>query len=137
VDEKALKSIPLFAGLSKKELRRVASCTDEIDVDAGMQLVREGSFAYEFFVIREGTAAVMRDDTPIAQLGPGDFLGEMGAISRERRNASVVATCPMTLVVMTARDLRVIDGEIPKVAAQIRDAIASRSALLADAPASG
>ena len=131
MDTKTLKSIPLFAALSKSELERVATCTDEVDVREGKILVREGTFAYEFFVIQEGTAEVLREGRHVAQLGPGDFLGEMGAITRERRNASVVAQCPMRVVVMTARDLRIIDSHIPRVAQQIRDAISARSEVLA------
>lgn len=132
MDEKALKSIPLFASLSKSERRRVASYTDEVDVSAGSALVEEGAFAYEFFVIQEGTAEVRRDGQHVAQLGPGDFLGEMGAIGKSRRNASVIAEGPMRVAVMTARDLRIIDSEIPRVAERIREAISSRSELLGD-----
>jgi CRP/FNR family cyclic AMP-dependent transcriptional regulator len=130
MDQQALKSIPLFASLSKSERERVASCTDEVDVRKDEVLVREGAFAYEFFVIQEGTAEVLRRGEHVAQLGPGDFLGETGAITKARRNASVVAQCPMRCVVMTARDLRIIDHEIPRVAQQIRDAITARSTML-------
>ena len=130
MDEKALKSIPLFASLSKSERRQVASCTDEVEVPEGKVLVNEGDFAYEFFVIEEGTAGVLRAGERVAELGPGDFLGEMGAIERVPRNATVVAQSPMKVVVMTAREFRHIESEMPAVAQQIRDAIAARSAAL-------
>jgi CRP-like cAMP-binding protein len=130
MDEKALKSIPLFASLSKSERRQVAMCTDEIDMSEGEVLVNNGDFAYEFFVIREGTAEVRRDGQLVAALGPGDFLGEMAAITNARRNASVVAQCPMRVVVMTARDLRRIEATMPAVAEQIRQAISARSEVL-------
>jgi CRP-like cAMP-binding protein len=130
LDEKALKSIPLFASLSKSERREVASRTDEVELTEGEALVKEGEFAYEFFVIEEGSAEVLRDGQHVADLGPGDFLGEIGAIEKTRRNASVVAASPMRVVVMTARDLRHIDHEMPGVARQIRDAISARSEVL-------
>lgn len=128
--EETLKSIPLFASLSKSERQRIASCTDEVEVRAEETLVREGSFAYEFFVISEGTAEVRRKGEHVAQLGPGDFLGETGAITKARRNASVIAECPMRVLVMTARDLRIIDHEIPRVAQALRDAIIDRGQVL-------
>jgi cAMP-dependent protein kinase regulator len=131
MDEKALKSIPLFASLSKSERRQVASWTDEVDVTEGKALVKEGEFAYEVFIIEEGTAEVVRDGKRVAELGPGDFLGEMGAIRQARRNASVVAKSPMRVVVMTARDFRRLEHEMSAVAQQIRDAIAARSEVLA------
>jgi CRP/FNR family cyclic AMP-dependent transcriptional regulator len=130
MDEKALKSIPLFASLSKSERQQVASSTDEVELTEGEVLVNEGDFAYEFFIIEEGTAEVLRDGKHVAELGPGDFLGEIGAIEKTQRNASVVAASPMRVVVMTARDLRHIDHEMPAVAQQIRDAIAARSDVL-------
>jgi cAMP-dependent protein kinase regulator len=131
MDEKALKSIPLFASLSRSERRQVASWTDEVDVTEGKALVKEGEFAYEVFIIEEGTAEVVRDGKRVAELGPGDFLGEMGAIRQARRNASVVAKSPMRVVVMTARDFRRLEHEMSAVAQQIRDAIAARSEVLA------
>jgi CRP/FNR family transcriptional regulator, cyclic AMP receptor protein len=130
MDEKDLKSIPLFASLSKSERQRVASCSDEIDLTEGKVLVHEGEFAYEFFVIQEGTAEVLREGKHVAELKPGDFLGEMGSLSKAPRNATVVAQSPMKVLVMTARDLRHIDAEMPGVAQQIRDAISSRSEML-------
>jgi CRP/FNR family transcriptional regulator, cyclic AMP receptor protein len=130
MDEKALKSIPLFASLSKSERRQVASWTDEVDVTEGKALVKEGEFAYEVFIIEQGTAEVVRDGKRVAELGPGDFLGEMGAIRQARRNASVVAKSPMRVVVMTARDFRRLEHEMSGVAQQIRDAIAVRSEVL-------
>jgi CRP/FNR family transcriptional regulator, cyclic AMP receptor protein len=131
MDEKALKSIPLFASLSRSERRQVATWTDEVDVSEGKALVNEGEFAYEVFIIERGTAEVVRDGKAVAELGPGDFLGEMGAIRQARRNASVVAKSPMRVVVMTARDFRRLEHEMSGVAQQIRDAIAARSEVLA------
>jgi NAD(P)H-dependent flavin oxidoreductase YrpB (nitropropane dioxygenase family) len=92
--------------LDRDELRRVAQVADRIDVGEGKELLHEGSFAYEFMVIENGSAEVIRDGKHVAELGPGDFLGEIAALEQGRRNASVIARSPMSLVVMTARDLR-------------------------------
>ena len=62
MDEARLRAIPLFAGLGKKERREVAKQGDEVEVERGRHLVREGEFAYEFFAIEEGTAEVRRGD---------------------------------------------------------------------------
>jgi CRP-like cAMP-binding protein len=126
MDEGRLKSIPLFADLSRKEIREVARHADEVDVDAGRFLVREGEFAYEFFAIEEGTAEVRRGDQLLAELGPGDFFGEMGLIENAPRNASVVAASAVTAVVMTGSDFRQMDRELPEVARKIRVAIDER-----------
>ena len=126
MDEKRLESIPLFAGLSRKERRSVAQRADEVDLEAGREIVREGEYPYEFFAIEEGTAEVKRGDQHLAELGPGDFFGEMGLIENAPRNASVVTRSPLTAVVMTGSAFRQIDRELPEVSKKIRQAIDER-----------
>lgn len=126
MDEARLRAVPLFEGLGKKERREVARQADEVEVDPGRHLVREGEFAYEFFAIEEGTAEVRRGDQLLAELGPGDFFGEMGLIGQVTRNASVVATSPMRLLVLTGSAFRHIERELPAVSKQIRKAIEER-----------
>jgi CRP/FNR family transcriptional regulator, cyclic AMP receptor protein len=98
MDEARLASIDLFSSLSKRERSEIASRADELDISDGTHLVREGEFAYEFFVIEEGEAEVLRGGEHVASLGPGDFLGEMGIVTRAPRNASVVARSPMRVL---------------------------------------
>jgi CRP/FNR family transcriptional regulator, cyclic AMP receptor protein len=126
MDEARLQAIPLFAGLGKKERRAVAKQADEVDVEPGRHLVREGDFAYEFFAIEEGTAEVRRGDQFLAELSPGDFFGEMGLIGNVTRNASVIATSPLSVMVLTGSAFRHIERELPAVSAQIRRAIEER-----------
>jgi CRP-like cAMP-binding protein len=120
MDEQKLGSIPLFGALPKRELRRVAQIADEIDVGEGKELLRQGEFAYEFIVIESGRAEVTRDGEHVADLGPGDFLGEIAALAHGQRNASVVARSPMCLIVMTARDLRQLAASIPEFGETLR-----------------
>jgi CRP-like cAMP-binding protein len=126
VDEDRVAALPLFASLSKHERRQVARWADEIDVEAGKQLIEEGEFGYEFFAIEEGTASVTRDGQHVRDLGPGDFFGEIALVETERRTASVVATSPMRLVVMTRRDFQRMAYEFPEVTGRISRAIAER-----------
>jgi CRP/FNR family transcriptional regulator, cyclic AMP receptor protein len=126
MDEARLRAIPLFAGLGKKERREVARQGDEVEVEAGRHLVREGEFAYEFFAIEEGTAEVRRGEQFLAELGPGDFFGEMGLIGNVTRNASVIAATPLRVMVLTGSAFRHIERELPAVSKQIRKAIEER-----------
>jgi CRP-like cAMP-binding protein len=126
MDESRLRNIPLFAGLSRKELALVGRLADEVDVDAGRFLVREGEFAYEFFAIEEGAAEVRHGEDHVADLGPGEFFGEMGLVGNARRTATVVATEPMRAVVMTGTAFKSMSRELPVVCDRIRDAIAER-----------
>lgn len=128
MQEDKLKSVPLFATLSKKDLKQLARFTDEIDVPEGKALARQGEFAYEFFVIQDGNAEVTQDGTKVRDLGPGDFFGEIGLLESERRTASVVAQSPMSLIVMAGWDFRSLEREMPELATKIRAAIGERLA---------
>jgi CRP/FNR family cyclic AMP-dependent transcriptional regulator len=121
-----LKDVPFFSTLKKKELELVAGQTDEIDVPAGKVLAQQGTFGDQFFVIEEGTAEVMRDGQRIAELGPGDFFGEMALLEADRRTATVTATTPMTLIVMTRASFRAIDNSMPRVHEVVAKAIEQR-----------
>jgi CRP/FNR family cyclic AMP-dependent transcriptional regulator len=127
VDESKLSAVDLFAGLSRDELRRLSSVTDEVVVPAGTTLIHEGAFAHEFLLIEAGSAEVRRDGRLLATLGPGEFAGEIGAIQDARRNATVTASSELTAIVMTARDLRDLARELPSVAARLDASIAARS----------
>jgi CRP/FNR family cyclic AMP-dependent transcriptional regulator len=126
MDPARLKSVPLFAEISERAREKVARWADEVDVPEGKRLVDEGQFAYEFFVIEDGTADVRHGDETIAQLGPGDFFGEIALVEHVRRTASVVATSPMRAIVMFGRDFRAMEDEMPEVAARIKQAVEER-----------
>jgi len=130
MDEAHLADVPLFAPLSRRERLHVARMTDEIDLDAGKRLATEGEYGYEFFVLEEGEVEVTREGEHLADLGPGDFFGEIASMDSGRRRASVVATTPVKAIVMTAHDLRLLAQELPAVEARIRKAIAQRTELL-------
>ena len=127
MDESRLASIELFSSLSKRERTEIANRADEIDVPEGTHLVREGEFAYEFFVIEDGSAEVLRDGQHVADLGPGDFLGEIGIVTGAPRNASVVAREPTRVMVLSEQDFRGVARSFPTVAEQIREAVRERS----------
>ena len=129
MDAEHLKGIALFEMLSKAERAEVASRADEIDVEAGKRLVSEGRFGYEFFVIENGTAEVLRGNEHLADLGPGDFFGEMALLGDTTRNADVIAATPMTAMVMTDAAFRALARKMPEVADKIREACRERSAI--------
>jgi CRP-like cAMP-binding protein len=128
MDPRDVQSIPLFAGLSKDDQKVVAQYADEVDVEPGTVLAQEGRLAYEFFAIKAGTAEVKLGGQHAAALGPGDFFGEIGLLGGDRRVASVIASTPMSLVVLTGSQLRAIDSRMPGVAERIRSAMAQRIA---------
>ena len=121
-----LKSVPLFAGCSKAELRRLASIADEIDLRKGTVLTREGRIAHEFFVLIEGTVRVTKENRKVADLGSGDWLGEIALLTRAPRTATVTATSPLRTLVITDREFRQLVSEVPSIAMKVLTCVAER-----------
>jgi CRP/FNR family transcriptional regulator, cyclic AMP receptor protein len=126
LDVSRLKSIPLFENVPDDELAQIAGFAQEVTVDEGRELVREGDFSYEFMVIDEGEAEVTRDGEHVANLGPGDFFGEMGLLEKTLRNATVTAKTPMKLVTLTGWDLKRMERHIPEATERVRAALEER-----------
>jgi CRP-like cAMP-binding protein len=112
--------------MSEQVLAAVAQQTDEISVAAGTVLAREGDLGDEFFLIESGTAEVTRGGAPVAKLGAGDFFGEIALIREDRRTATVTATSPMVLIVMTGSSFRSLDSSRPEIRETVSKALAER-----------
>jgi CRP-like cAMP-binding protein len=124
--ETQLKEVPFFSTLSKRELSTVAQQIDEIDVAPGRVLARQGDLGHEFFVILDGTADVTRGDTRLAELGPGDFFGEIGLLEKTFRTATVEATSSMKLITLTGWDMARVEKVMPEAIEQLHRAIEER-----------
>src|SRR5262249_35112863 len=72
-----LKRVPLFSSCSQRELGAIASLADELDLPAARNLTREGAGGFEFIVLVQGEADVVRKGRVVNELGPGDFIGEI------------------------------------------------------------
>jgi CRP-like cAMP-binding protein len=126
MEESDLRSIPLFESLPRDARQLIAQHADQMEVPKGTELVRQGEWAYEFFIIETGAADVLRDGERIAELGPGDFLGEMGIVGKVVRNASVVTTVVSDVIVMTEQAFRSVSSTNPGVASKIQAAVEER-----------
>ncbi len=123
-----IKRVPLFAGLSKRELEQIAAIADEIDLREGKELTVQGKSAREFFVLLEGSADVTKDGERINQLGDGDFFGEIALVSRSPRTATVTATSPVRTLVITDRSFRRLLEDSPEIQLKVLEALAERLA---------
>jgi CRP-like cAMP-binding protein len=126
LDAARLSRIPVFADLDEEELSHIAALAAEVSVPEGKELVREGDYSYDVLAIEEGSARVERGGEHIADLGPGDFIGEMGVLDRDQRNATVVATSPMLLMTLTSWDIRKLRKSAPAVVEHLRQLVEQR-----------
>jgi CRP/FNR family transcriptional regulator, cyclic AMP receptor protein len=121
-----LDGMPLFADLSDEQRAHVAACMHEVAVEAGTVLATEGDNAYELFVIEAGEAEVRKGGEHVRMLRAGDFFGEIGMLATGTRTASVIATSPMRLIVMFAREFSQVERRMPPIAEKLREAMRER-----------
>jgi CRP/FNR family transcriptional regulator, cyclic AMP receptor protein len=109
----ALRGVPLFEALSKRDLNLVARHADEVECEPGEVLVRQGAVGQEFVLIVEGQAKVERDGKVLAHIGGGDFFGEMALLDGKGRSATVTVEKPSKLLVIPSQAFNTLLDEVP------------------------
>jgi CRP-like cAMP-binding protein len=122
----ALGRCPFFAGLSRSELVSLAKATEDMEVDAGRALTREGESGREFFVIVDGEVSVTKDGSELRKLGPGDFFGEIALLEDRPRTATVTATTPLRFFVLTRQSFRSLLAHQPEIEGKVTKALEER-----------
>ena len=100
-----LRTVPLFASCTEKELQFISSHVDEVDFASGRTLCKKGETGGDFFVILEGSARVEASEGQRI-LGPGEFFGEIALLDNGPRTATVVAATPMRCLVLGHEQFR-------------------------------
>jgi len=123
-----IRKIPLFKHCSKKELGDIAAIADEVDLKEGTELTHEGRIGREFFVMVQGNADVWMGGQLVNSVRQGDFLGEVALVTGRPRTATVKATTPVRVLVITARDFRKLLEDSPEIQRKVLVALAERLA---------
>jgi CRP/FNR family transcriptional regulator, cyclic AMP receptor protein len=122
----ALARCPFFAGLSRGDLLQLAKVSEDMEVDEGKVLTREGQSGSEFFVIVDGEVSVTKNGQEIRTLGPGDFFGEIALLEDTPRTATVVAKAPLRFFVLTRRSFRSLLAHQPELEQKVLAALEER-----------
>lgn len=120
-----LANVPLFSGLSDRELRSLAKRAEQVPVAKGTALVTEGRIGVEFFVILAGAAKVTRRGRTLRKLGTGDSFGELALIAGTPRRATVTTTEASEVMVLVRRDFLALLDEFPGVTRKLLISLAA------------
>lgn len=123
-----LAAVPLFAGLSRKELMDVARLVHEVELAPREFLAYEGEVGTDAMIIISGKATVRRNGRKIAEISKGDVVGEMSLITNLPRNASVRADTFVAALVMGSQEFAALIDEHPQVGVKILRTVAQRLA---------
>ncbi len=121
-----LKRTALFAECTRAELIEVALSADEREAPTGDSLTEEGLGGREFFVLVEGAVTVRRGGRRLADLGPGDWFGEIAILTYKPRTATVTAISPVRLLVISDRAFRRVVEATPRIALNVLRSVAAR-----------
>ena len=131
---KLLKNVRLFSACNDKELGRIASLVDEINVEKGRVLTKEGEQGGEAFIIADGKASATLRKKKLATYGPGALFGEMSLLDHGPRAATITADTEMHLLVLDPRSFVSLLDEVPSVARKILRVLAERLREIEKAP---
>ena len=123
-----LAALPLFAACSKRDLRHLAASTRLDQLEANQVLVDAGQPSREAYVIVAGTAEVRRNRRTIAEVGPGDIVGELGLLLHRDHAATVTAITPIEVLVLTQQALCDAVDEVPGLGWKLLQTVAERLA---------
>jgi CRP-like cAMP-binding protein len=122
----SLAQLTLFADLSQPQLEEIAHTVGEEVFAEGQRVLRQGISGGGFFVIVDGEARVLIDGEERAQLGRGDFFGEVVALTGDRPSADVVAATLLRCISIPPAELEDFLLQHPRVMFRMLQAEARR-----------
>jgi len=123
-----LRTVPLFAGCSKRELGEIATLADELALPDGTTLIQEGRRGYEFFALVDGEVEVKAKGRKSTRLEGGSFFGEMALVSSLPRNATVTALTPVRVLIVHESGFRRLMRDSPQIQLKVLRTLADRAA---------
>ena len=121
-----LRQVPLFAGCSDKQLQFIASRTDELDLEKGKVLCREGQSGGDFFVLLSGAADVTAGGKTVRTIREGEFFGEIALLDNGPRTATVTVSEPARVLVLGPAQFRDMLNQNAEIATTMLYAVVKR-----------
>jgi CRP-like cAMP-binding protein len=121
-----LQKVALFSACTDRELAPIVRAMDEVSVPAGKEIVGQGQAGHDFYLIVSGGATVSRDGVTVAELGPGQYFGELSLLDGAPRNATVTIREPSELLVLGQREFAAVLDSSPGVARKLLTQMAAR-----------
>lgn len=119
-----LRGMDLFRDLRVSELAAIASLMEQESFKPGDKIISEGDVGESMYLITKGRVTVHKDaedgcEVELADLGTGDYFGEMALFDDQARSATVIAEEPTDCLVLYKMEFSEAVHEYPQVALQI------------------
>ena len=100
-----IRSAPIFQGMSKSEIKKSILLSQIKHIKKGDQIIKQGAVEKSMYLILEGDVEVRKDSKVVAELHPGNIVGEMAYFSNEKRTADVYAKNDCAVVCFDDKNL--------------------------------
>jgi CRP-like cAMP-binding protein len=130
-----LRKVPLFAGCTEKQLAFIATRVEDIDLPAGKVLTEQGKSGGEFFIVLSGEAEVKHDGKLVNTMKEGDHFGEIALLDNGPRTATVTATTPVRVLVLSPRQFQDVLHQDAEIAVTLLHSVTRRLRNAAHLPA--
>ncbi len=117
-----------FDNFTHVEIARITAAGRHVNLPQGWSPIWEKTGADKAYILVEGTVSIRRNGVEIAQLGPGDIMGEAGIVRHSLRTASVVALTPLSLIHLTSDAVRQLSAELPSFRTALDELVLQRAA---------
>jgi CRP-like cAMP-binding protein len=121
--DELLAEVPLFSGLSTKDIKRVSSLATRLELGQGRELTRQGGIGHEFIVVLDGTVDVLIDGEVVNTCSAGSCFGEIALLSARRRTATVLAKTDVVIDVIGKQEFSTLLEDHPAIAEQLKAAM--------------
>ena len=115
-----------FDSFTSKEIAQISAHGRRVRLPQGWSPIWEDTPADKAYILLEGTVSVRRDGTEIAQLGPGDIVGEAAIVGHTLRTASIVSLTPLVAIHFTDTDINALLAELPSFSEKLTAVVESR-----------
>jgi CRP/FNR family transcriptional regulator len=114
-----LARVPLFSACTDEELAEISRLGTVISTGADTHLTTQGGAGHEFLLLRSGHADCLRDGHLVARFGPGDYFGELALLDGGSRNATVVASEDVEVLVLSHGEFNDLLDRAPSIAKKL------------------
>ncbi|MCB0308044.1 MAG: cyclic nucleotide-binding domain-containing protein [Bdellovibrionales bacterium] len=131
VVENVLRSTKLFSSLSVEEIHLMADTLEAVKYSSGSEIMREGERGEEIYIIKKGLVSISKQAGArrqvLKELGPGEIIGEMAAITGENRMASVHAVKTTEMLILPGQRFKELLKKYPQLLEITEEIVRHRS----------
>jgi CRP/FNR family cyclic AMP-dependent transcriptional regulator len=121
---KALRAVPVFAAFDERTLVKIVGVSANLFWPAGTPVFEKGGESEALYIVLSGVVRIIEvtDDpeTEVAQLGPGEFFGELSLLLHTTHTKSAVALEDSELMVIPKASFQDLLAAYPELAAEFR-----------------